>query len=209
MDIYGALAEDLYRAEVPSPVSEHVGRIIIEQYAIAADMAEERWDAGEVHDTLAVFRRAEIETALLSLRGIFPGTVSVESVPNASANAYHREIYSGKVAITQSKVESSKGPIREARFRETLAVRSQISFDWFGDEQKPRADARLWACYVHMPSMRLDRPEFVRVAFPLPDGSWEHSLSLDDLVPNLRGYADSEELLKLREELRSRRRRAG
>ncbi len=208
MDIYGALAEDFYRSEVPPEVSEKIGRIIIETYGIAHDVAEERWGEGEMHDALAGFRRAEIETALTALRGIFPGQVTVELLPNVIRNANHREVYCGGVAITQSKVESKEGPIREARFRETLAQRSQLSFDLLGDEPQPLPDARLWACFVHMPSDRLDIPAFVRVAFPLPDGSWEHSVNLDDLVPDLRGYAGSQALLTLRAELR-RRRNAG
>lgn len=207
MDVYGKLAEDLYRVEVPALVTEQIGRIIIENYAFAADMAEERWGRGEMHDALAPFRRADIETALLSLRGIFPGQVWVEEVANSTGNAFHREVYVGRVAITESKVESANGPIREARFRETLARASQTSMDLLGDEVPPSPTARLWSCFVHMPSGRLDVPEFVRVAFPFPDGTWDHSVSLFDLTPWLQGYAPSDELATLRRELK--RRRAG
>lgn len=201
------MAESLYRTDVPVDLTESIGRLVIETYGVAADIAEDRWGEGEMHDTLAAFRRAEIETGLLSLRGRFPGVVSVESVLNKTRNAYHREVYAGRVAITQSKVESDKGPIRQADFRQTLAQRSQLSLDLLPEEPaKPTAsDDRLWASFVHMPSDRADVPAFVRVAFPLPDGSWEHSVSLYDLVPTLRGYAESEELITLRRELRRRR----
>ncbi len=201
------MAESLYRTDVPVGLSEAIGRIVIETYGIAADMAEERWDAGEMHDALAPFRRAEIETRLLSLRGLFPRAVEVESVLNKTRNAHHREVYCGRVAITQSKVESDKGPIRQADFRQTLARRSQLSLDLLGEEPSSAASADdlLWASFVHMPSDRVDVPAFVRVAFPLPDGSWDHSVSLFDLVPGLLGFAQSEEMITLRRELRRRR----
>jgi hypothetical protein len=205
LDLYGALAEDLYRSDVTPDITEHIGRIIIENYGITADIAEERWGRDEMHDALAPFRRAEIETALLSLRGIAPGRVQVDSVSNAMRNAYHREVYVGRVAITQSKVDAPHGPIREARFRVTLAMRSQQSFDLLGDEPEPRPDALLWASFVHMPSDRPDLPAFIRVAFPFPDGSWEHSVDLYALVPSLGGYAESQTLIQLRQELRRRR----
>jgi hypothetical protein len=205
LDIYGVLAEDLYRAEVPEEVTEQIGRIIIENYGIAADIAEERWGREEMHDALASFRRAEIETALRALRGVFPGIVAVEPSPNATANAFHREVYVGRVTLTQSKVEARRGPIREARFRETLAQRSQISLNLLGDDPNPVRDARLWSCFVHMPSDRADVPAFVRLAFPLPDGSWEHDVDLYALAPRLRGYAQSDALLTLRRDLRKRR----
>lgn len=205
MEIYGVLAEDFYRDQVPTQVTDAIGRTIIEQYGIAADIAEERWGADEMHDALPIFRRAEIETGLRRLRGMFAGQVGVEAVPNVLANAYHREIYAGSVVITQQKVEGPKQPIRDARFRSTLARRSQLSFDLFDDEYIPTADARLWACFIHMPSSRVDRPAFVRVAFPLPDGTFEHDVDLYDLDPDLRGYTDSDELVRLRAELRRRR----
>lgn len=195
----------MYRAQVPEGVTEHIGRMIVEQYGVTADIAEERWGRDEMHDALPIFRRAEIETSLVTLRGLFPGVVGVESVPNVVANAFHREVYCGDVAITQSKVEAAKGPIRDARFRATLAQRSQMSFDLLHDESAPPVDARLWACFTHMPSDRLDVPAFVRVAFPLADGSIEHDVDLYDLVPGLRGYAESEALLELRRDLRRRR----
>ena len=207
MDIFGATAESLYRTDVPVDLTEAIGRLVIETYGTSADIAEDRWGEGEMHDTLAAFRRAEIETGLLSLRGRFPGVAAVESVLNKTRNAYHREVYSGRVAITQSKVESDKGPIRQADFRSTLAQRSQLSLDLLPEEPgvATPVDDRLWASFVHMPSARPDVPAFVRVAFPLPDGSWEHSVSLYDLVPSLNGYAESEELITLRRELRRQR----
>jgi hypothetical protein len=206
LDIYGELAQGLYQTDVPDVVTERIGRVIIETYGVAADFAEERWDRDEVHDALASFRRAELETTLLSLRGVFPGLVSVESVPNAVGNAYHREVYCGRVAATQSKVEAEKGPIREARFRATLARSSQLSLRLLPEQDEPAPDTRLWACFVHMPSdRRVDVPAFIRVAFPFPDGSWEHSVDLYELAPALRDYAQSDELLALRSELRRRR----
>jgi hypothetical protein len=207
VDIYGELAQELYRADVAPEVTERIGQIIIETYGISADFAEERWDRGEMHDALASFRRAEVETTLLSLRGIFPGQVAVESVPNALQNAYHREVYCGRVAVTQSKVEAEKGPIREARFRATLAHSSQLNFNLLREDDHQRTDVRLWACFVHMPSSRVDLPAFIRIAFPFPDGTWEHSINLYDEVPSLRGYAQSDYLLDLRAE--RRRRQAG
>jgi len=210
LKLYGPQQEELYRSEVPLPVTRAYGEMIIEQYAITADQAEERWLSEEAADALPNYRRAEIETATLKLRGLGAG---VEAALNAAGNHHHREVIAGRVVITQSKVESKTGPIRDAVFRRSLAMKSQtISMNLLDDEPDATTTGevdRLWACFVHMPSKRLDRPAFIRIAFPFPDGTWDWYVDLFDLIPDLVGYANSPALVTLRDEQRKRRGAAG
>jgi hypothetical protein len=196
-----------YRASVSDDVTEACARTILEQYGLAYDLAEERYLEPELHDALATIRRAEIETALVKLRGVFPGLVTVEAVPNPVRNAHHREVIVGQTVITQSLVEGPKSPIRYARHRDTLAQRSQLRMDLLQeDSPASRAgDLALWACWVHVAADRPDRPASLRLAFPFTDGSWEESYDVYDLVPTLRGYVGSETVLELRREAKKAR----
>src|SRR4051812_24002265 len=119
-----------YQANVGDDVTAAYARTILEQYGLTYDLAEERWLEPELHDALAPLRRADIETALVKLRGLFQG-VLVEDVLNSTKNAYHRETVVGQVVITQSMVDSPRGPIRYARHRDTLAQRSQLCLNLF------------------------------------------------------------------------------
>jgi hypothetical protein len=197
----------LYQANVGEDVTAAYARTILEQYGLTYDWAEERWLEPELHDALAPLRRADIETALVKLRGLFPGVVLVEDVLNSTKNAYHRETVVGRTVITQSMVDGPKGPIRYARHRDTLAQRSQLCLDLFqvGTPASREGELALWACWVHMPSDMLDRPSFVRLAFPFEDGTWEESYDLYDLVPSLRGYTESEAVLALRRDAKQAR----
>lgn len=131
----------------------------------------------------------------------------VEDVLNPARNASHRETLVGRTVITQSTVDANKGPIRYARHRDTLAQRSQLCMDLFqeGSPASRDGDLALWACWVHMPSDSLDRPSFVRLAFPFEDGTWEESCDLYELLPGLKGYTESEAVLQLRREARQAR----
>lgn len=197
----------LYRADVGDDVTAAYARTILEQYGLSFDWAEERWLEPELHDALAPVRRGDIETALVKLRGLFPGVVLVEDVLNPARNASHRETIVGRTVITQSMVDGPRGPIRYARHRDTLAQRSQLCFDLLqeGSPVTKDGDLALWACWVHMPSDSLDRPSFVRLAFPFEDGTWEESYNLYDLVPALKGYTESEAVMTLRRDAKQAR----
>lgn len=199
----------VYRESIPPDLTETIGRGVIERYAIAFDKTEEQWLEEEQHDALAVVRRAEIETSLVGLRGMFDG-IRVESVLNAARNSYHREVGYGLFVITQSMVEGPSSRVRDAVFRRILARQSQLSLNLLNDDAPP-PDGAIWACFVHLPATdRRDTPSMIRVAFPDEAGWWSQYESWDlyDLVPSLRGYAVGPELATLREELR-RQRRAG
>jgi hypothetical protein len=195
-----------YRTNVGDDVTEAYARTILAQYGLSDDKAEEQWLGPELHDALASQRRADIETALVKLRGLFPATVLVEEVLNPAGNAYHRETLVGRAVITQSMVDAPKGPIRYASHRRTLARRSQLCMDLLreGPEEQD-GDVALWACWVHMPSDALDRPSFLRLAFPFEDGTWEESYDLYELIPSLKGYTESAALLELRRDAKQAR----
>lgn len=198
----------LHRDQVADDITAAAARIVIEQYALAFDHAEELFLPPELHDVLPSFRRGAIESASVMLRQ-FKG-VAVEEVLNPSRNAYHREIGVGRVVMTQSKVERPNGPIREATHRQTLARRSQLSLDQLleGTPLDSEDGLALWACLVHMPADSQDRPAMLRLAFPFEDGTWEESYRLTDLIPALAGYADSLFVLEMREAAKQARRSA-
>lgn len=183
--LIGSEQGSYFRQEVPLQVLAEVLGIHLRSYAWSASFAEQRWGRAEEHDALAVLRRAEIETQLTALRAKFRGLVGVQKVLNNRRTASHTEVYCGGVVLTQSKVEDELGPIRDAHFRRTLAKRSQMNLGLFGEVPDPSDGAVwLWACIVHQPSDDVSRPAFLRIAFPYPDGQWEQSLNLYELVPD-------------------------
>jgi hypothetical protein len=106
-----SLLKARFRAEVPREVTKTVGELIIERYGISADEAEIRWLGPEATDATASMRRADIETGLTRLRGLFPGRIEVETVFNVTRNARHREAYCAGWALTQSKIEHETDPL--------------------------------------------------------------------------------------------------
>lgn len=197
----------LYRAEVPREVTKAIGELIIERYCLAADEAEMRWLRAEAIDATATVRRADIETGLARLRGLFPNLVQVESVLNGPRTARHREVYCAGWAITQSKIEQPRGPIRQADFRDTLASDSQMTMYAMLDpaEVVENRTGRPWACVTHMPADRHpEEPGILQVAFPLQSGLWEDYIDLYFEIPELRAYATSDYVLNLRKEFRKR-----
>lgn len=198
-----------YRAEVPRDVTKAIAELIIERYGIAADEAEIRWLAPEAADAMAINRRADIETGLTRLRGLFPGIVAVEAIANIPRTSRHREVYCSGWAITQSKIEHPHGPIRQADFRDILAepIKAQLTMDDFIDPRSVVDDpsGRPWACITHMPAD--DHPEvpgILQVAFPGRNGRWEDYIDLYYEIAELRAYATSEYVLQLRADFRKR-----
>jgi len=205
--VLASVLKSRYRAEVPREVTKAIGELIIERYGIAADEAEIRWLGPEASDATASNRRADIETGLTRLRGLFPGLVTVESVFNVTRTARHREVYCRDWAITQSKIELPRGPIRQADFRISLAASSQITMDNYIDPETivVNPPGRPWACITHMPADgHLEIPGILQVAFPMPNGRWEDYIDLYYEIPELRAYVSSDYVLNLRAEYRKR-----
>ncbi len=198
---------EFFRANVADDIALACTATVLEQYGLSYDRAEEQWLGPELHDALAVMRRADIETALVKLRGLFPGRVLVEEILNPTRNAYHREVVVGQVVLTQSKVDATHGPIRDAAHRRTLAVRSQMRMDLLNEGSLATRGGllKLWGCLVHMPSAALDRPSMLRLAFPFEDGTWEESYDIYELLPQLKGYTESPAVLTLRQEAKRAR----
>lgn len=180
--LYASQQSKFYMEQVPIAVTTAIRMIVTGSYADSARFVEERWSAREAKDALPHVRRADIETALTALRGRFRRDgVRVDKVPNKRGTAWHTEIRCGLVVITQSKTEGPEVPVREAEFRKSFAADCHLNL-FPTEEQEPEDDAdALWACVVHGPSENPAVPAYIKVAFPLPDGSFQDSITITTL----------------------------
>jgi hypothetical protein len=188
-----ASAYTLFDAAIPDALLREVGRLVLAAYPQAEDTCESLAAFEEIHDLRAHLRRAILETSLASLQGRFGG-VTVVTPTNTTRNAYHREIVRNGIVMTISMVRAESSPLPDARFRETLARSGQMAA--FDDEPEPSAEDPLWAAVIHGPSPLTYRaPGFLKVVFPLPDGS--HSGGIDILArfPDLLGLTEFEEMV--------------
>ena len=186
-------AVTVFDSTVPSPLLREVGRLVLKAYPDAEDVCESLAASEEIHDLRAHLRRAILETSLASLQGRFGGAL-VQTPTNATNSAYHREIYSGRVVMTISMVRADSSPLPDARFRETLARSGQLAA--FDEDPLPGVDDPLWAALIHGPSPLTYRaPGFLKVVFPLSDGS--HSGGIDILArfPDLLRLDDFEKMV--------------
>lgn len=175
--LYGPEQKRFFFTQVPDEITTEVAAIIVREYASAAAMVEERWGSWEAKDALPHVRRADIENALSLLGAKFKG-VKVGKKPNAINTAWHTEVYSGSVVLTQSKTEGPDVDIRPAEFRTSLAADCRMNMPW-AQTKDPDEDADvLWACVVHGPSDKPNVPAYIKIVFPLPDGSWQTSITL-------------------------------
>lgn len=208
MALYGEEQGQFYLGQVPREFTADVARIVMSCYLDSAQTAEIRWGKAEERDALPILRRADIETALSMLPARFPGLAKVRKRPNTARTSTYTEVRCGAVVLTQSKTEGAKAPIRDALFRRSLARTSALNL-WDRSTPPDNADT-LWACVIHGPADSPSRPAYLRIAFPLPDGSFEYSLNLFDLIPEVVYYGvDGIEqvstwLAKLRKDVRLR-----
>ncbi len=145
-------------------------RCIIKGYEQAAEECLERYGPEEAHDLRPHVRRAKIEGLFRALVPRHPEMSATTSL-NAAGNAYHVEATSGRVVMTVSVVDTPNVIVREARYRQTLARRYQLSFEGLNGELPPPPDATLWALVIHGPADSRDGrlPGFVHVVFPTSD----------------------------------------
>lgn len=177
--LYGREQKRFFWAHVADEVVTEIVAIVMSNYASAAAFGEERWGSWEAKDAIPHVRRADIETALSMLPVKFkPLNVRVEKKPNANGTAWHTEVICGSVVLTQSKTEGPDVAVREAVFRESLAADCRMNL-WPEDVAEPSNDAEvLWACVVHGPSDKPGVPAYIRVVFPLDDGTFQTYVTL-------------------------------
>lgn len=178
--LYVDAQRKFFLTNVPDEVITELTAIVVGGYASAATFAEERWGSWEAKDALPHMRRADIETALSMLGSKFKETnVRVEKKPNTIGTAWHTEVRCGSVLLTQSKTEGPDVAVREAVFRETLAGDCRMNMPWAQDTTTDDDDAEvLWACVVHGPGDKPTVPSYIRVVFPLADGSFQSHITL-------------------------------
>jgi len=198
-----------FNEQVPQEVVAEIARIVGLSYADSAAFAESRWGRLEAKDALSVIRRADIETALTTLGAKFRKRgVSVQKVPNRNVTDWHTEVRCGAVVITQSKTEGPDTAIREAIFRATLAMDCRINMPWAQPTTTTDDADTLWACVVHGPSDNPAFPAYVRIVFPLPDGTFQDYITITGLVSATRGAAKAEEIGEATARLRRDAKRA-
>lgn len=201
---------EFFKAQVPHEVVMEVARIVGLSYADSAAFAESRWGRIEAKDALSIVRRADIETALTTLGAKFKRHgVIVRKVPNRNVTDWHTEIRCGAVVMTQSKTEGPDVAIREAIYRATLATDCRVNMPWAQPTTVTADDAdTLWACVVHGPSDNPAVPAYVRIVFPLTDGTFQDYISITALAAATAGAAKPEQITEVMARLRRVAKRA-
>lgn len=117
-----------------------------EDYSRSTSEPFELFEEPEAHDLMGDERRARTETSLASVSKQFAHHgITADAKLNPTCSHYHREVASGPIILTASFVPSPNFVVREARFRETLAMSRQLSLLEGGD---PGGD-RLYGVLLH------------------------------------------------------------
>lgn len=209
--LYSSDQSKFYLEQVPTEITAEIATIIRGSYADSAAWAEERWTFREARDALSIVRRADIETALPALATKFKKLgVSARKVPNKNGTDWHTEIRCGAVVITVSKTEGPDVAVREAEYRKTLAADHRMNMPWAAKPESVEDDADvLWACAAHGPSDSPNIPAYIRIVFPLPDGSFQDHISITNMIAagTKKGAAQIEEIREAVARLRRSARR--
>ncbi len=172
---------------VPPGIDRELGLIVVEAFRAAADFCEPRYDPKDSHDFRGYMRRAEIESHLSRVVALSPGLVLVSKPPNINGTWFHTEVRSGPVIITSSRVDFPGCPIRQARFRYSLAQSCQLNLFTDNEDNGIPEDAALYAVLIYgKHPERVDAPGFAKIVFPLPDGRYAHGIDLLLRYPDLR-----------------------
>lgn len=159
---------DFFFDNVPRELINDAVQSVLRSWKAAADHCRDTYPREEARDLLPYERKAKLDSSLKARLARYDGVI-VESVPNASRNCWHTEVRIGRVVMTVSAVVRPSEMVRTARFRQSLALRSQLHL-WERDE--PGEDALFYAMLLHGPlgGRRILRaPAFVHVGFPDPE----------------------------------------
>lgn len=152
-------------------IQREIARGVVSQYEVAYEHCYEKFEPPEAHDLLPQYRRALIE-------GIMPdlaervGGYTVQIRKNKAKNCWHRSIISGRVRLTQSKVEQVGILPRDAEFRKGYAESNQMLLYFMNEEKSSELneEAPLYAIITHKPMDNNERlPEFIDIVFPDKD----------------------------------------
>lgn len=153
---------------VNDEIQREIARGVASQYKVAYEYCYETFEPPEAHDLLPQYRRVCIEGIMPDLAERIGG-YTVEIRKNKAKNCWHRSIMSGRVRLTQSKVEQIGILPRDAEFRKGYAESNQMLLDFMNEEKSFELDeeAPLYAIITHKPMDSNERiPEFIDIVFP-------------------------------------------
>jgi hypothetical protein len=160
-----------FDARVSSDFLQEIGRRVVRAYVSSAELSESRWSYEECHDVRGDVRRADIESSLGSLKGMF-AEVRVGKRKNVADNCWHTEIFLPEVILTVSKVATPDTLIPDAAFRATIARTCQMNMFLKADDQPIPADGSLYSVLIHGPNRHSpNEPAFMHIVWPSQDGS--------------------------------------
>lgn len=198
--LYGDAQSKFYREHVPMEVMAALATLIRGSYADSAVLAE-RWTSHEAKDAIAIVRRADIETALPGLATKYKALgVTASKVSNANGTDWHTELRCGAVVHTVSKTEGPDTAIRPAEYRKSLAKDHRLNMPWAKPASEDEDDADvLWACVTHGPSINEAIPAYIRVVFPLRDGSFQDHISITEMTIASPAKEGAAQVVEIRE----------
>lgn len=187
--LYGQDAQiEAFDSAAPRGLVRALGSLVRRAYPAARDFCEQIAAPEEDRDIRGDVRRTIIEGSLATLVARFPG-VSVRPVPNRFGSANHREVAFGDVILAVSHTQHPAAPLRDARFRDTLAADQSGLFAEY--DEAPSAAATLFAVLVHGSPRPFDlAPTFMRIVFPLVGGAHGSGIDLYDRYPELKPRVD-------------------
>ena len=160
--------DEMFNDLVSDDIQREISTGVVSQYKAAYEYCYETFEPPEAPALLPQYRRVCIE-------GIMPdiatriGGYTVESRKNKAKNCWHRSIVSGRIRITQSKVDQQGILPRDAEFRKGYAESNQMLLDFMNEDKSPELneEAPLYAIITHK-SADDDGllPEFVDIVFP-------------------------------------------
>ena len=160
--------DEMFNDLVSDDIQREIALGVVSQYQGAYEDCYERFEPPEAHDLLPQHRRACIEGIMPDLAARIGG-YAVESRRNKAKNCWHRCIVSGRIRLTQSKVEHEGVLPRDAEFRKGYAESNQmlLAFMSEGRSSELNEESPLYAIVTHKPTDSDERlPEFVDVVFP-------------------------------------------
>ncbi len=163
--------DEMFNDLVGDDIQHEIARGVISQYKVAFEHCYETFEPPEAHDLLPQYRRVCIEGIMPDLAERIGG-YTVENRKNKAKNCWHRSIVSGRIRLTQSKVDQKGILPRDAEFRKGYAESNQMFLDFMneGKSSELNDEVPLYAIITHKPTDNDERlPEFVDIVFPDKD----------------------------------------
>lgn len=160
---------DAFNRDVCEELQRELLRVVLIQYAAAAEHCHEQFSHETANDELPHYRRAMIEEEVAELIRRTDGH-SVKSQKNRARNCSHNVfLLGGQIALTQSKVDAREQLPRDALFRGSYAETPQTLFAFMKEAETTLAvdgQRMLYGILTHCPSEVESMPLFVDIVFP-------------------------------------------